>query len=333
MRTPQSGIQWRALDKRDERGSSRGLLLRGAVVATYVIDDPHYPQPQVTDVAPPVAVYCDVLCYSSMPGSRWLAIPKAMVMQDKGSIHNGRVWKPKAATKDITGSTFNVDGGTNPAYFDGDHVLVGFLDGNKNQPIILGGIPHPSHNIGNLNRSKGHRNRLKSVDGDPDFFKHHGTFYGIDDNGDWITDTTFANDGSTNSTGNEPNPPTDGKGAQKALLPVGAEHRVEFFDMTNPDSPLSKAYLSFAVALLNLALDGGATMKAEGKDANAKLQIGDGAKHVAIVEALQTLWGQLNIYLDTHTHPTGTGPSGQPSTASSIWNTAINSTKLSIPDA
>jgi hypothetical protein len=335
MATNQSGIQWRTQDKRDARGSSQGLMLRGVVVATYVIDDPHYPVPEVADpaAANPVCVYCDVLCYTAMPGMRWVPILKAMVLQDKGSIHNGRVWKPKAATMDITGNKFNVDGATNPAHYDGDHVLVGFIDGNRNQPVILGGIPHPSHNVGNLDRSKGHRNRLKVADGDPDFWKHHGTFFGVDTNGDWLVDTTFANDGTWDTEGNEPDPPTDGKGAQKALLPLAAEHRIEFFDMADPDSPASKAFqslkkasyelsldeakavLKVAAAALELLLDG-ATIKAEGKDATAKLTLGDGAKSALIAEAWSTFWdNSFKTWVTTHTHPTGVGPSGAPAEA------------------
>jgi len=331
----QSGIQWRNLDKRDERGSAKGLLLRGVVIATYVIDDKDYPDPAVTDTAEPVAVYCDILCYTSIPGTRWIPLPKVMVSQDKGSMHNGRVWKPKAATIDVLGNKLQVDGETNPANFNGDHVLVGFLDGNKNQPIILGGIPHPSHNIGNLERSKGHRNRLKVADGDPDFFKHHGTFYGVDTNGDWLTDTTFANDGTLDSTGHEADPPTDGKGAQKALLPKDAEKRAEWFDMSTPDSPASKAYESIKKAVYELSLDeakvflkilssylelrlnSGATLKVEGKDATAKLTLGDGAKSAIIAEAWETFFdGAFKTWVVGHTHNTAMGPSDVPVQAS-----------------
>lgn len=312
--TRQSGLQWKRVDSKDARGSAQGLLVRGVVVATYVIDDPHYPKTSVTDAAAqdPVAVYCDVLCYSSVPGMRWVPLAKVMVTQDKGSIHNGRVWKPKAAKIDVLQNKLQLDGATNPAYLDGDHVLIGFLDGHKNQPIILGGIPHPSHNIGNLKRSKGHRNQLKVADGDPDFFKHHGTFYGIDTNGDWLTDTTFANDGTLDATGHEANPPTDGKGAQKALLPQDAEKRTEWFDMSTPDSPISKAYESLKKALYELSL-GGATLKVDGKDATAKLVLGDGAKSAIIAEAWETFFdGAFKTWLTTHTHNTAMGPSDVP---------------------
>lgn len=71
------------------------------------------------------------------------------------------------------------------------------------------------------------------------------------------------------------------------------------------------------------------------------MKVGDGAKHVAIVEALQTLWGNLKNTLDIwggsggHVHPTGVGPSGPPSPVlvADAWTAGtINSTKVSIPD-
>ena len=304
----QSGIQWRRMTSSDERMKANGLLLRGVVVTTYVIDDDHYPQVTVTDVPNSTSVLCDVLCYTNLPGTHWIVLRKVMVLQDKGGVHNGRIWKPKATTMDLSGVDLNIDGIGNPADFDGDHVLIGFIDGNNNQPIILGGVPHPSQDINNLDKDKGHRIQLKTVDGDPDFFKHHGSFYGIDDNGDYVVDTTYANDGKLTEKGVEADPPTDGKGSQKFLLPENA---------------------TFNISIL------GETLKVEKTGANAKLTLGDGSKHVAIVEALQ-------LYLDTvvktwiigHTHPTGVGPSGTPAESGVYppWDTTINSTKVSIPN-
>ena len=348
MTTRQSGIQWRTVDKPEERNSAEGLLLRGVVVATYTVDDDKlYPLPfQVTDTPnTPVSIYCDVLCYTSIPGTRWVPIAKALVLQDKGSIHNGRIWKPKATTLEVA-STTDVDGGANPAHFDGDHVLVGFVDGNKNQPIILGGVPHPSNNVGNLDKTVGHRTQLKLADGDPDFFKHHGTFYGITNKGDWLVDTTFANDGQLDAVGHEPAPPTNGYGSQKAFLPKDAAYVIDFMDMSNPAAPLSKSYLAISKDIFDLELGGNITLQALGTGANAQLQVGDGSKHVPIVEELAQLWNFLKIWLDTHTHPvavavsvdtstgigTGSGTAAQPTVVSPAWSNVINSTKVSIPN-
>ncbi len=80
--------------------------------------------------------------------------------------------------------------------------------------------------------------------------------------------------------------------------------------------------------VLTLALEGALTT----------MQVGDGLKHVAVVETLQALWTSMKATIDTwantHTHPTGVGPSGvaTPSLSTDIWNVSINSTKVSIPD-
>lgn len=95
-------------------------------------------------------------------------------------------------------------------------------------------------------------------------------------------------------------------------------------------------------------LGGGATVKFEAKDGDAKCTVGDGAKHVAIVEHLQTQYETLKGKLDAadgHGHPGGgtlldslgvpcTGVTGPPTVPVSAptWNGAINSTKISIPD-
>ena len=349
----QSGIQWRPVDKPHE-AMQINKLLRGVVVATYLLDDANHPYAAGSPtLAKPTAVYCDVLCYSNVNGMKWAAIPKAMVLQDKGNMHSGRVWKPKASTMDVTGILFSADGICNPANFDGDHVLVGFMDGLQNQPIILGGVPHPSRDLGNENRSAGHRTYLKTTDGDPDFFKHHGTYYGIDDTGAFVVNTTMANNGQILPDGTEAPPPVDGSGVQAHYLPQDATHRIEFDDMTNPDAPVPVSFQNIVKALYELSLDQaqavftiaqaalelklglGATFKVENKDALAKLTLGDGAKSAIIAEAWQTFWNTpFGTWCKTHTHPTGVGPSGVPIEAAQfpVYPTTATSTKVKFPD-
>ncbi len=94
--------------------------------------------------------------------------------------------------------------------------------------------------------------------------------------------------------------------------------------------------------VVEVTYDDGITLTLEGKDGDAKLTLGDGAKHVAIVEALQTLWTSLKSTLDVwggaggHTHLSAapgspTGPPVPP-LSTPAWDTSINSTKVSIPD-
>lgn len=241
--TPQSGLV-RRVQLPGQRYRTTGQLIRGVVLATYVTDDPDHPETPdgSEDNRIPTAVYCDVLCYSSLPGLRYLALQQVMVLQDAGGMHSGRIWKPRAATMDINQAELDVDGPSEVADMDGDHVLIAFVEGNPNEPVIIGGVPHPNRDLGNEEKATGRRLRLKLEDGDPNLVKHHGSFWGVLDNGDWILDTTHANDGTLQDgdgvRGHEQDPPDDGKGAQRFRLGPDAEQLTEWVDhYSNPDDP------------------------------------------------------------------------------------------------
>ena len=324
---------------------ANGLLLRGVVLNTWVLDDPKHPYANDPN-AQPLAVYCDVLCY----GSRWRFLTNCLVSQEIGGIHRGRVWKPKAARIDKTLVPVNPSQGGNPANWDGDHVLIGFMDDNVNQPVILRGIPHPSADTGNETKDAGHRLTLKLADGDPDFWKHHGSFYGIADNGDFQVDTTFANDGKTLTPEAKELPNAmDGSGAHHHLLPETAVFDIKLVDATGAIASVSftidKTQLEHLITdpsgkvLLNIG--GGATLKVEGTDNLAKVTIGDGAAHVVLGEQLQTWWGIVKTALDlfgsAHTHggvTPGPGASGPPipPLSTPAYGAMNNSTHVAIPD-
>lgn len=133
--------------------------------------------------------------------------------------------------------------------------------------------------------------------------------------------------------------------------PGSEKHKIEF------DAATPKLDVQLAEGAHNMTLDpaqftanlgNGATVKFELKDGGAKCTVGDGAKHVAIVEHLQTQYETLKGKLDAadvHGHPGGgtlldslglpcTGVTGPPTVPVSAptWDGAINSTKISIPD-
>lgn len=266
----------------------QGILLRGVVTATYLIDDPGHPLAD-SDIHSPTAVYCDVLAYGRVSGVKF--IPKALVSQDAGSMHRGRAWKPRAATRDILGNTLSDK--TNPWDMDGDHVLVGFMEGNFNQPVILRGIPHPRADVGQEDESAGHRIRLKVADGDPDFWKHRGAFYGISDDGDFVVDLTQAYATELDDVGEQPTPPDDG---------TTGNYRINL-----PDN-----------SKLTVAINGAAEVS---------VAVGE---HLA---TLYTTGGTgMKAAHDLHVHPTGTGPSGVPSVLFPAWNSKIVSDRVKIPD-
>lgn len=300
----QAGIPSRATPTHYER--AHGLILRGCVTATYVVDDPQHPilarNPQEDTDA--VAVYCDVLTYSAMQGQRFQMLKQVLVSQEIGGMHRGRAWKPRATTIDITDPSggFDVDkAGANPANWDGDHVLVGFYDDNLNTPVILRGIPHPQADVGNSERVPGGRLKLTLVDGDPDFFKHHGSFYGLDEEGNHVVDTSWANDGSVDSVGNEGLPPSPAqtRGFQTSRIPEGAARIVEILDMSGvPASPpvvkvratfdIDKWLVEFIATTMKLIVKGD------------KIELGaDAAADKASLDSkIQTELGKIKTHLD-----------------------------------
>lgn len=305
-------------------GDASGMVLRGVVTATYVVDDPQHPFAD-DDNREPVAVYCDVLTYP-----KYLFIPRALVSQDRGGMHSGRIWKPRAATIDQSGNPINLNQGTNPANLDGDHVLLQFINGNTNQPVIMRSVPHPSADVGNGQKDAGHRLKLKVADGDPDFWKHHGTFYGVSTDGDFVIDTTEAYAGeSLENDASEPANPGDGTaGNYRVRLPAGAQVIFE--------------------------LDSGALITLEEKDGDAKLTLGDGAISAVLGEELQSWWDTVLKpkfdALDTHVHTAhnyvlplipapggpvpvvGTPSDATPKAAVPVYDTSTLSTKVKIPN-
>lgn len=316
---------------RNPHSKPNGLLLKAVVTATYVTDTLEHPK--ATDFNnTPCAVYCDVLVYGSGPNMDWFNIPKVLVSQKRGGLHNDDLWKPKATSKNIL-NTLNDTFGSNPGNFDGDHVLIGFMNNNFQEPIILRGIPHPSRDVFNELYSVGKRIKLKEIDGDPDFVKHHGVFRGVDDKGNFVVDTTFGNNGNTEEAGLEPLPDTTGtSGNQSFVLPKDSTYSVELKDMTVPIAPFGtvKFELKNEDGNLQLTVLGQDSLKVDGYSALATVTIGNGAVSAAIAESVQALWSQLLISLTAHVH--GDATAAVFSTPLPTWDAnANNSNKLTFP--
>lgn len=316
-----------------------GMLHRGVVVTVYTIDDPNHPaavNKSDDETAEPVAVYCDVLTYSDNPGARWGWVPKVLVSQDVSGIHRGRIRKPRAATLTISGNTMDLERLTDPSDVDGDHVLIGYIDDRASSPVLLRYLPHPGRDVGNQELDVGHRTHLLTTDGDPDFIKHHGTFFGIDDNGDYVADSTYANDGTLDEGALEKAPPTDGKGSHRYRLEFNAEHQVTLLDMADPTAPVEKVKLTLNQTSWHLEFEG-ETLSIAGQDATATFVLGDGAVTGVQHAKLKALYVQLKAKLDAadaHTHVAPMGATGPPliPVVAPVWDGGIEAPKISFPD-
>lgn len=206
---------------------AHGLLLSGVVVTTYVQTDDASPFPAgVMD--DPVAVYCDVITYSSAEGL-YSAFLRGVLVLGHG-MHHGHVWRPRAASQDVRTGTLNADT-MDPRDLDGDHVLISFLEDNLSKPIIVGLLPHPRTGLGNAALpAAGHRMRLKVADGNPELWKHQGTFHGVDNDGNYLLDTTRAHSGKYDVSGNEVPVPDDAHGNVIVKVNRRAKFRVVGLD-------------------------------------------------------------------------------------------------------
>ena len=327
----QAGIPRKAV-RRGEFIQAKGLLLRGVVMVTYMVDDPDHPQSDNE----PTTIYCDVLCYGGPPSARWNVLKGVLVSQDPGAMHRGRIWKPRATSLDSTGNTVDPNKASNPANFDGDHVLVGFLHDNLNEPVILRGLPHPAMDKGNETKTVGHRMKLKVADGDPDFWKHHGAFFGFQKNGDFLLDTSAAYDGKLNNDGSEPANAQDGAhGSVRVTLPQAEQVTIQLVD----NAGVVKASLVLDKGKVQVEQESQLTVKVEGKDTAAKLTLGDGAVSAAIAETLQTWWGTVQTALNgfvsaVANHTNGGHPVDAPPPTLTVpdFPAAAISTKLIFPD-
>jgi len=117
-----------------------------------------------------------------------------------------------------------------------------------------------------------------------------------------------------------------------------------YFDDTEGASEISLSWkengivhtLSLDKDGLKFLVDDGESLKVSLAGADATALLGDGAVKVAIANHLQTFYTTaitgIKPTFDDHIHPTGMGPSGKSVTQFPAWNSAINSSKLTIPD-
>ena len=315
-------------------------LLRGVVMATYVTDDPTHPFAQ----SGPSAVYCDVLCYTSLVGGRYWLLTGVLVSQELGTgVHHGRVFKPRATRGSLDGLPVSEGSALNPSTLDGDHVLLGFFEGERSQPVILRSLPHPSLDAGNdPSLPAGQRLHLKLVDGDPSFYKHHGSFYGVGTTGDFVVNTTLANDGTTRPSGQEPPQTATPGGNLRFNLPPATQRVTTFVSgvaqaaAATATETLSERGVVIGTGAndptLQVVSQAGNCLQAQHSAAAATLTVGDGLYHVALAEALQAFWdNQVHPYLIGHQHVTGVGISSVPTTPAPLYNPAITSANVAVP--
>lgn len=168
-------------------------LYRGVVINTYTPDEDQNP----TDYQ----VYCDVVLFRTK-----IPLPMVPVAMPMG-VNNAASWIPKPTTKTLSGVPLNLTlfsrkgefQGSATAFedMDGDHVLVQFVEGSHQFPIITGKITHQSTKRTAVKGSGWSDGLLQDEQrGHPEkdeaYFRHGGTEVRINKSGDVLVDTVGA---------------------------------------------------------------------------------------------------------------------------------------------
>lgn len=174
-----------------------GYITRAVVIKTYFSDDKVWDDLAWTknNIR---SVCCDVRTYGRNSRLLW----KVPVLQRTHGLHDEDVFIPRESTQDISGKGANLvtlpsgkDGPrpTPAESLDGDHVLVGFLEGNPDSPVIFPFcLPHPKSS-----------RTLKKTDGRVKRIRHAGVMIEWSEDGDLVIDASKATKEQLGSTGAE----------------------------------------------------------------------------------------------------------------------------------
>lgn len=172
---------------RGPTSSTGSLLVRGCVVASYPLGGSVALSLPANETQK--GVYVDVLLYTGIPGMKANLLQRCLVPVGRGGVHDNKPWIPRAATRNLaTGEVFtmsSINKFGDPANLDGDHVLVGFIDGDLGLPIVLQGLPHPRAQL-----------KARTYHGESEVLYHRGVQFGVDAQGNVVIDARDAHPGS-----------------------------------------------------------------------------------------------------------------------------------------
>lgn len=238
----------------------------------------HYPD--AAGLRQGLGVECDVLPYA--PGAR--VMPRVPVAGG-GGPRGVELWTPAPTTRNVrTGApitvlTASVDGVLSSvddlSDLDGDHVLVQFLGGRADDPVITSPLPHPRAAI----RPSGTPTPISAGAAHPAtpdapcrYIRQAGTVVMVDRRGSVVVDTTAAPETSigTPAAGAEP--------AANVVVQLGGASKLE------------------------IRVGGTVLVSVEG----GQVQLGASpTMHPVLFERFKAFW-------DAHTLPTAFGPTGPP---------------------
>ncbi|HUT76980.1 MAG TPA: hypothetical protein VM285_04800 [Polyangia bacterium] len=298
---------------RGQAPSTSGVITRAVVIQTYFADDPSisasYRDLEGGFPREIKAVSASVLTYGR-PG-RHAFLPRVPVVQARHGLNDHQsLWIPRPTTVDLsTGNAPILPDGHqgdreqtgDPTNFDGEHVLVTFIDNDSQQPIIIGSLPHPRANY-----------RMVAAEGEKVRSRFRGVESSIDQDGNVLVETYAANSGAIDPDldGLEPPVLDSTHGNVSVNMSAAAELNVRGVDQNGTNEAFR---LRVKDGEFFISFGQGATLVVNEKDANAQLILGDGTSSGMLFEAFQAWWNTVVVAThDVHLHPSGMGPTGPP---------------------
>lgn len=281
----QAGLNVQDRHAYQSRFTPRAILYRGIVIRSYVHDDPD-------NTRRTHRVTADVLLtHSQVP------LYRVPVLQRNYGINNIHgLWVPRGTTRALNGAELNFTAltgrgtrvpGSGPTDFgqlDGDQVLVGFIEGDMDLPVVVGAFDHEASN-----------RQIQTAAGAPAFgvpqkdeyyVHHYGTEIRISEEGDLLIDALNTYGKTNAETGEED--ATQGQG--EIRLRIKEDRRVTV-EVNGTD-------------VLEVWQDGSQVRIDLGEGADERLVLGD---------SWRSFFNDfINNIFNLHTHNSGTGPTDVP---------------------
>jgi hypothetical protein len=262
-------------------------------------------------------IRCSVFVYASNPAACG-PLDNVVLTYPNSSMQGGDIMLPRRCSRQLADIKKGIaEGNLNPKDLDGDHVLIGSVDGRRDQLYIVSFLPHPNVDKGKTAvDALGYRILPQEGEGEPAFKKHRGVFSGVDDSGNYTANTTnghkgpsatgvAADGGGYTAEGTEvPSTQVDGTGVAtsgnytvklkqnaKLLIEFESGNKIELTDN-----------------------DGALTLKVD------SVQIGDGATEAAVLGDALSTWLTTNLTVGTAFGPSGpsTVPLGSSELSTSV---------------
>lgn len=287
----QSGLDIRNRDNRNSVRMPTRTPARAIVLATYVTED--------TDNQRRLGVECDVMLINSQ--AKIFNVPVMQANHGVNNLHD--LWVPKATTRDLSGGTLNTHGAvtrrgdSNPdgstlsnfADFDGDMVLVDFIERRIEFPIIIGALTHEQTKrvvAAGTGWAEGDTSSRGTPEVEEFYISHSGSEIRVNGTGDVLIDTVGANADPVDES------PATGAGQMRIRIKDAYHFTVE----------------CDGVDVLEVFKDG----------TGVHIDLGEGAtEHIVLGDALLSLF-------NAHVHPVPFGGASGPPTTPMISGTHLS---------